>query len=108
MLRLTCVCYVSRGLNRFHCEICRNLCCGCFKLFILRILTNKHYSIFVLKLISYKTSMPLFYFLFQNGYVFVYTGLIEFVDNKDQLAMVIGHEMAHALMLHAVSEQIRK
>ena len=52
--------------------------------------------------------MPLFYFLFQNGYVFVYTGLIEFVDNKDQLAMVIGHEMAHALMLHAVSEQIRK
>ena len=42
-------------------------------------------------------------FLLQNGYVFVYTGLIEFVDNKDQLAMVIGHEMAHALMLHAVS-----
>ena len=40
---------------------------------------------------------------FQNGNVFVFTGLIEFVNNEDQLAMVIGHEMAHALMLHAVS-----
>ena len=38
----------------------------------------------------------------QNGNVFVFTGLIEFVNNEDQLAMVIGHEMAHALMLHAV------
>ena len=25
------------------------------------------------------------------------------MDNEDQLAMVIGHEMAHAIMLHAVS-----
>lgn len=36
--------------------------------------------------------------------MFVFTGLIDFVDNQDQLAMVVGHEMAHALMLHAVSK----
>lgn len=39
-----------------------------------------------------------------NGYVFVFTGLIEFMDNEDQLAMVIGHEMAHAVMLHAAEQ----
>ena len=39
----------------------------------------------------------------QNGHIFVYTGMIEFCDNKDQLAVILGHEMAHALLLHAVS-----
>ena len=45
----------------------------------------------------------LFWFGFQNGHIFVFLGLVEFVDNDDQLACVLGHEMAHALLSHGVS-----
>lgn len=35
-----------------------------------------------------------------GGYIYVYTGLIKYLDSKDQLAGVIGHEMAHADRRH--------
>ncbi|XP_067940633.1 uncharacterized protein [Watersipora subatra] len=36
----------------------------------------------------------------QNGHVFVHAGLVKVMDNPDQLATVIGHEIAHALLRH--------
>lgn len=35
-----------------------------------------------------------------GGYIYVYTGLIKYLDSKDQLAGVLGHEMAHADRRH--------
>ncbi len=36
-----------------------------------------------------------------GGYIYVYTGLIKFLDNEASLAGVIGHEIAHAERRHA-------
>lgn len=36
-----------------------------------------------------------------NGYVFVNTGLLNFAHNDDQLAFILGHEIAHALLSHS-------
>lgn len=38
----------------------------------------------------------------QNGHIIIYTGLLDQMDNIDQLAMVLGHEMAHAVLGHTV------
>lgn len=35
-----------------------------------------------------------------GGYIYVYTGLIKYLDTEDQLAGVIGHEIAHADLRH--------
>jgi predicted Zn-dependent protease len=42
-----------------------------------------------------------------GGYIYVYTGLIRFLDSEDQLAGVLGHEIAHADLRHS-SEQMTK
>jgi beta-barrel assembly-enhancing protease len=42
-----------------------------------------------------------------GGYIFVYTGLIRFLKSEDQLAGVLGHEIAHADMRHS-TEQLTK
>ncbi|MBI1806197.1 MAG: M48 family metalloprotease [Ignavibacteria bacterium] len=36
-----------------------------------------------------------------GGYIYVYTGLLKFVDNEATLAGVMGHEIAHAELRHA-------
>lgn len=36
-----------------------------------------------------------------GGYIYVYTGLLKFLDNEATLAGVIGHEIAHAERRHA-------
>jgi len=36
-----------------------------------------------------------------GGYIYVYTGLLKFVDNEATLAGVLGHEIAHAERRHA-------
>lgn len=35
-----------------------------------------------------------------GGYIYVYTGLLKYLDNVDALAGVLGHEMAHADLRH--------
>jgi len=35
-----------------------------------------------------------------GGQVFVYSGLFPYIDNIDELAVVLGHEIAHALARH--------
>ncbi len=42
-----------------------------------------------------------------GGQLYVYTGLIFFLDNEDQLAGVIGHEIAHADQRHG-SKQLQR
>lgn len=36
-----------------------------------------------------------------GGYVYVYTGLIKYLDSEDDLAGVLGHEIAHADLRHS-------
>lgn len=36
-----------------------------------------------------------------GGHIYVYTGLIKFLDSEDQLIGVMGHEIAHAAMRHS-------
>jgi len=42
-----------------------------------------------------------------GGFIYVYTGLIKYLDSEDQLAGVLGHEIAHADLRHS-TEQMTK
>ena len=42
-----------------------------------------------------------------GGYIYIYTGLIKFLDRADDLAGVIGHEIAHADQRHS-SKQLQR
>ncbi len=42
-----------------------------------------------------------------GGYIYVYTGLIKYLDDASQLAGVLGHEIAHADLRHS-SERLTK
>lgn len=39
----------------------------------------------------------------QNGHVFIFTGLLNSVTDTHQLSFLLGHEIAHAVLGHAVS-----
>lgn len=39
-----------------------------------------------------------------GGYIYVYTGLIKYLDSEDQLAGVLGHEIAHADRRHSTDQ----
>lgn len=39
-----------------------------------------------------------------GGYIYIYTGLLKFLDSEDELMGVLGHEMAHADMRHATKQ----
>ncbi|KAL1254529.1 hypothetical protein QQF64_016758 [Cirrhinus molitorella] len=43
-------------------------------------------------------------FVLPNGEVFVFTGMLEAVADIHQLAFILGHEMAHALIGHAAEQ----
>ena len=42
-----------------------------------------------------------------GGYIYIYTGLLNYLESEDQLAGVMGHEMAHADLRHT-TEQLTK
>jgi beta-barrel assembly-enhancing protease len=42
-----------------------------------------------------------------GGYIYVYTGLIKYLDKEDDLAGVLGHEIAHADLRHS-ARQLQK
>jgi beta-barrel assembly-enhancing protease len=46
-------------------------------------------------------------FCVPGGYIYVYTGLIKYLDKENELAGVLGHEMAHADRRHS-SDQLTK
>ncbi|TXC85083.1 M48 family metalloprotease [Luteibaculum oceani] len=39
-----------------------------------------------------------------GGYIYIYTGLIKYLDAEYELAGVLGHEMAHADLRHSTSQ----
>lgn len=43
-----------------------------------------------------------------GGYIYVYTGLIKYLDSKSALAGVLGHEMAHADKRHSTTQLTKK
>jgi beta-barrel assembly-enhancing protease len=43
-------------------------------------------------------------FAVPGGHLYVYTGLIKFLDSEDQLAGVMGHEIAHAALRHSTHQ----
>ncbi|XP_062306079.1 metalloendopeptidase OMA1, mitochondrial [Osmerus eperlanus] len=43
-------------------------------------------------------------FVLPNGEVFMFTGMLEAISDVHQLAIILGHEMAHALIEHAAEE----
>lgn len=42
-----------------------------------------------------------------GGYIFVYTGLIKFLDSEAQLAGVLGHEIAHSALRHSTKQMTK-
>ncbi|KAM9762313.1 metalloendopeptidase OMA1, mitochondrial isoform 1-T1 [Menidia menidia] len=43
-------------------------------------------------------------FVLPNGKVFMFTGMLDAVADKDQLTIVLGHEMAHAILEHSAEQ----
>ncbi|XP_062504573.1 metalloendopeptidase OMA1, mitochondrial-like [Corticium candelabrum] len=41
-------------------------------------------------------------YVMPSGQIVVYTGLLEMMKTDDMLAVILGHEMAHAVMGHMV------
>jgi predicted Zn-dependent protease len=58
--------------------------------------TLKHRSDFLWQTKIIHNDSVLNAFCTPGGYIYVYTGLIKFLDSEDQLAGVLGHEIAHA------------
>lgn len=42
-----------------------------------------------------------------GGYIYVYTGIIKYLDNEAELAGVMGHEMAHADLRHSTRQMTK-
>ena len=42
-----------------------------------------------------------------GGYIYVYTGLIKFLDSEDELAGVMGHEIAHSAQRHSTQQMTK-
>lgn len=42
-----------------------------------------------------------------GGYIYVYTGLIKYLDSEDQLAGVMGHEIGHAAARHSTRQMTK-
>lgn len=67
----------------------------------------KHRDIFAWKISIINDHKTLNAFCTPGGYIYVYTGLIKFLDSEDQLMGVLGHEIAHADERHS-TEQLTK
>lgn len=39
-----------------------------------------------------------------GGYIYIYTGILKFLDSEDQFAGVLGHEIAHADLRHSTRQ----
>lgn len=43
-----------------------------------------------------------------GGYIFIYTGIIKYLDHEDDLAGVLGHEIGHAALRHSTDGMIKE
>ncbi len=68
----------------------------------------KYATIFSYKVKIIKNDTVVNAFAIPGGYVYVYTGLLKFLDNEASLASVIGHEIAHAECRHATKRMTKQ
>ena len=68
--------------------------------------THKDDFVWEVKLI--KDDNTLNAFCTPGGYIYVYTGLIKYLDSKSALAGVLGHEMAHADRRHSTNQMTKR
>lgn len=68
----------------------------------------QHASDFEWTLYIIKDDKTLNAFCTPGGYIFVYTGLIKYLDNASSLAGVMGHEMGHADLRHSTTEMTKQ
>jgi beta-barrel assembly-enhancing protease len=64
----------------------------------------EHASDFAWKMYIIDNDEVLNAFCTPGGYIYVYTGLIKYLDNASSLAGVLGHEMAHADRRHSTKQ----
>ena len=43
-----------------------------------------------------------------GGYIYIYTGILKFLDSEDEFAGVLGHEIAHADMRHSTRQMTKQ
>ena len=68
----------------------------------------KHKSDFVWQVKIIRDDNTLNAFCTPGGYIYVYTGLIKYLDAEDDLAGVLGHEIAHADNRHTTETMTRE
>ena len=44
-------------------------------------------------------------FAYPNGVIYVHTGILSRIENEAQLAILLGHEMSHAIYRHAIKDK---
>jgi len=67
----------------------------------------KYKGIFVYKCQIIKNDSVINAFATPGGYIYVYTGLLKFIDNEATLAGILGHEIAHAEQRHATKRMTK-
>jgi predicted Zn-dependent protease len=67
----------------------------------------QHKSDFLWKMYIIKDDNTLNAFCTPGGYIYVYTGIIKYLDSEDDLAGVLGHEIAHADQRHTTETMTR-
>lgn len=70
--------------------------------------TVKHKDDFAWEVRIIKDDKTLNAFCTPGGYIYVYTGLIKYLDTEDQLAGVMGHEIAHADLRHSTAAMTKQ
>lgn len=67
----------------------------------------KYRNKFVWKVFIIDDDKTLNAFCTPGGYIYVYTGLIKYLDSEDQLAGVMAHEIAHADLRHSTRQMTK-
>lgn len=68
----------------------------------------KHKDDFVWRLRIIHDDSTLNAFCTPGGYIYVYTGIMKYLDNEAQLAGVLGHEIAHADFRHSTRQMTKQ
>jgi beta-barrel assembly-enhancing protease len=67
----------------------------------------KHKDDFQWRIRVIKDDSTLNAFCTPGGYIYVYTGILKFLDNEAQLAGVLGHEIGHADLRHSTRQMTK-
>ncbi|MBI3134898.1 MAG: M48 family metalloprotease [Bacteroidetes bacterium] len=67
----------------------------------------KHKSEFAWRIRIINDDKTLNAFCTPGGFIYVYTGIIKYLDNEAQLAGVMGHEMGHADLRHSTRQMTK-